>query len=68
MMPSEPVRIILLGFLLVVFGFVLAVLMVIETVKTSFLLGLISYLSSFGGLFLGMMGTALYVRDQRRKE
>jgi hypothetical protein len=68
MMPSEPVRIIALGFILVVFGFVLAVLMTIQTVEASFLLGLISYLSSFGGLFLGMMGTALYVRDQRRKE
>jgi hypothetical protein len=68
MMPSEPVRIIALGFVLVLLGFVLAFLMTIETIKASFLLGFISYISSFGGLFLGMMGTALYVRNQRRKE
>lgn len=67
-MRSEPFKIIALGFLLVVLGFVLALMMTVRVIDPSFFLGFITYISSFGGLFLGMIGTALYVRDQRRRE
>jgi len=67
MMRAEPVRIILFGFMLVVLGFVLAILMTLGTIQPNFFLGLVTYLSSFGGLFFGIMGSALYVRDQRRR-
>jgi hypothetical protein len=67
MINIAPVRIILFGFMLVVLGFVIAVLMTIRIIEPSLFLGLVSYLSSFGGLFLGIMGTALYVRDERRR-
>lgn len=67
MIRAEPVTIILFGFILVVLGFVLAILMTLGTIQPNLFLGLVTYLSSFGGLFFGIMGAALYVREQRRR-
>ncbi|MBE0408984.1 MAG: hypothetical protein IBX69_04550 [Anaerolineales bacterium] len=68
MIHAEPVRIIVFGFVLVLLGFILAFLMTIGIIAPTFLLGLVTYLSSFGGLFIGIMGSALYVRDRRRQD
>jgi uncharacterized membrane protein len=59
---------IFVGFILVVLGFVLPFLMIIQVVTTTFFLALISYMASLVGLFLGIIGAAFYVRESRDKD
>lgn len=61
----RPVTVLLIGFLLVVIGFVGPVLMVLEIVPASFALSFISHTASVGGLFLGILGSALYAGASR---
>ena len=56
-----------LGFVLVLTGFVLPFLMVIRVVPSNLFLSFISYAASVAGLFLGLIGAALYVRTYRNK-
>jgi hypothetical protein len=65
----HPGKIILIGFVLVVIGFVLPLLMMIRVIEPSFLLSFLSHGASVAGLFLGLLGTACYSRfnsDRRR--
>jgi uncharacterized membrane protein len=64
----SPRAIILLGFVLVVLGFVLPFLMMIQVIPTTFFLALVSYLASFIGMILGIIGVAFYVRERDRDE
>ncbi len=57
---ARPVRLILIGFLLVLFGFVGPLLMVIGVVETSFAFSFLSHAASVSGLLLGVIGTAMY--------
>ncbi len=59
--PSRALKIILVGFLLVVLGFVGPVLMVLRLVPSSLALSFFSHTASVGGLFLGLAGGAMYV-------
>lgn len=59
-------KLIFLGFLLVLTGFVVPFLMVIKVMEPSFLWGFLSYGASIAGLFLGLIGSALYVRIHRK--
>jgi hypothetical protein len=61
----QPWKLILIGFVLVLFGFVAPFLMVIKIVPSSFVLNFLSYGASVVGLFLGLIGAALYVRTHR---
>ncbi|GAB4152469.1 MAG: hypothetical protein Fur0021_17300 [Candidatus Promineifilaceae bacterium] len=63
----RPLKLVLIGFLLVLLGAVLPFLMVIRIVEPSFLLSFISYGASVGGLFLGVIGAASYVGNVRRR-
>lgn len=63
-----PVTTILVGFLLVVLGAVLAWLLVLHILPSTFLLNFLSYASSVMGLFLGLVGAALYVRLNKKKK
>lgn len=58
--------IILVAFILVLLGAVLPFLMVMRVLEASFLLAFISYAASTGGLILGVIGAAMYVRERRR--
>ncbi len=58
--------IILVAFILVLLGAVLPFLMVMRVLEASFLLAFISYATSTGGLILGVIGAAMYVRERRR--
>ena len=58
----QPWKLILIGFVLVLFGAVAPFLMVIQVVESSFILSFLSYGASMVGLFLGLIGAALYVR------
>lgn len=61
-------RMIFIGFLMVLFGFVTPLLMVIQVVEASYLLGFLSYAFSVAGLFLGVIGASQYVRVHRKPE
>ncbi len=58
----QPWHTIVLGFVLVVLGFVLPLLMVLGVLKSTFLLNFIAYGASTAGLLLGMIGAALHFR------
>jgi hypothetical protein len=61
-----PDKIILIGFFMVLFGFIVPFLTVLQVIPSNFILLFISYGASIGGLFFGFIGTALYIRDRRR--
>jgi hypothetical protein len=61
----QPWKLIVIGFMLVLFGFVAPFLMVIRVVESSLILSFLSYGASVVGLFLGLIGAALYVRIHR---
>jgi hypothetical protein len=60
-------KLILIGFLLCLSGVVFPFLMVIKVLESTFLLNFLSYLASIVGLFLGIIGAAYYVRENRQK-
>jgi hypothetical protein len=66
MMQLSGRSIILIGFVLVVLGFVLPFLMVAKVIESTFFLNFFSYAASISGLLLGVIGSALYVRNRRR--
>jgi hypothetical protein len=61
----QPWKLILIGFVLVLFGAVAPFLMVMRVVESSLILNFLSYGASMVGLFLGLIGAALYVRIHR---
>ena len=65
-MPSSPLHLILYGFLLLLFGFLLAFAMVIRVIEPGFLLSFLAYGASLAGLILGLLGAVGYVRGSRR--
>lgn len=54
-----------LGFVLVVLGMVIPFLMVLRVIQPSLLLSFLSHGISVGGMFLGVMGSAMYVRARK---
>ena len=58
----HPWEVIALGFVLVLFGFVVPFLMTVKVVKASLLLSFLSYGASVSGLLLGIIGAAWYSR------
>lgn len=63
---TQPVRLILIGFFLVLFGFVGPLLMVIGVVETSFAFSFLSHAASVSGLLLGVIGTAMYAGTRKK--
>jgi hypothetical protein len=62
----RPWSLILIGFVLSVSGVVLPFLMLIQTIPSTFFLNFFSYLASFVGLILGIIGASMYVRSHRK--
>ncbi|MCS6907337.1 MAG: hypothetical protein RML93_05575 [Anaerolineales bacterium] len=60
-------KLILIGFILCLSGVILPFLMVIKVLESTFLLNFLSYIASLLGLFLGIIGAAYYVRENRPK-
>lgn len=60
-----PIQLMIIGFILLVTGFALPFLMMIKLMEPTFLLILLAYLSSVGGLVIGVLGSALYVRERQ---
>ncbi|MGQ9599570.1 MAG: hypothetical protein ACUVWZ_09155 [Anaerolineae bacterium] len=61
----HPKAILALGFVLVLFGVIAPLLMVLKVIEPSFWLSFLSFGASVAGLFLGLIGTAFYVRLHR---
>jgi membrane associated rhomboid family serine protease len=64
MRDTNPRAMIAIGFVLVLLGFVVPLLMVTRIIESNLALSFISHGASVGGLFLGILGGALYVRKQ----
>lgn len=62
----NPLRLIFIGFALVLFGFLGPLMMVVGILEASFALSFLSHGASVGGLFLGLLGTAMYVGRRRK--
>jgi hypothetical protein len=62
-----PTRMIAMGAFLMVLGVVLPLLMVIKVLESTFFLNFFSYGASLVGMFLGIIGTAYYARNERNK-
>jgi hypothetical protein len=58
---------ILIGFVMVLLGAILPFLMVMRIITSTFFLNFFSYGMSVLGLFLGLIGSAYFVRYHRRK-
>jgi len=65
---THPKRLIAIGFVLVLLGFVIPFLMVLEIIVSTFVLNFLSYGASISGLLLGILGTAGYVRVRKEEE
>jgi len=65
-MTNHPVSMILLGFFLLILGWVLPFLMVLHVLPSTFFLNFFSYTLSLAGLILGIIGSALYVRLRKK--
>ena len=66
MKPLSGRSIILIGFVLVLLGFVIPFLMILKVIESTFFLNFFSFSASMSGLFLGLIGAAFYVREHRR--
>jgi hypothetical protein len=65
---KQPVVMILIGFVLVTLGMVFPFLMVMQFLESTFFLNFFSFAASVSGLFLGLIGGAMYVRLNREKK
>jgi|YelNatPaOPRAMG01_1025707.scaffolds.fasta_scaffold06362_5 hypothetical protein len=63
---SHPVRLMVIGFLLSLIGWLFPLLMVIRVIEPTFSLSFLSYAASVSGLFLGIIGAASYIRTHRK--
>ena len=61
----HPGKMIAIGFVLVLFGFLAPLLMVIDVIEANFLLSFLSHGASVTGLLLGIVGAAQYSRLDR---
>lgn len=63
----KPIYYIIIGFILVLLGVVLPLLMTISVIESTLFLGFFSYIASIIGLFLGMWGAFSFMRIERIK-
>jgi hypothetical protein len=65
MMRTDPRALIVIGLVLVVLGFVMPFLMVLRIIEPSLALSFMSHAASVSGLFLGIIGSAMYIRIRK---
>jgi hypothetical protein len=63
----KPISLLLCGFALVLAGFALPLLMVLQVIPSTFFLDFLAYAASFTGLLLGIIGSALYTAVHRNR-
>ncbi len=62
----QPVQLFLIGIFLMLLGWVLPFLMVLQVLESSFALNFLAYTAQVSGLFLGIIGAAMYVRLKKK--
>ena len=62
----SPARLILIGFVLLVIGFLLPFLMVLQVLESTLPMNFLAYLASFFGLISGLVGVVTYARTQKK--
>ena len=65
MISLSPGKMIVIGFFMVLTGMVLPWLIVLRVLESTFFLNFFSFGVSVAGLFMGMVGAALYVRNRK---
>lgn len=63
---SRPALLIMIGFALAVLGVVVPFLMVLKILPSTFTLSFLSYAASVSGVFLGVIGAAMYIRFKQK--
>jgi hypothetical protein len=63
---ERPILLIMVGFLLVLAGWVLPFLMVMHIIPSTFFLNFFAYAAGLAGLLMGMIGSAMYFRGRRK--
>ena len=63
-----PLRLVVIGFFLLLAGVVFPLLMMIQVIESTFWLNFLSFAFQVSGLFLGFMGGAMYMRMNRNKD
>ena len=66
MIQWHPKYLFLIGFTLVLLGFLLPFLMVLKVIESTFFLGIFSFVASTAGLFIGIIAVGFYYRDHRK--
>ena len=61
-----PVQLMLIGIALMLAGWVLPFLMVLQMLEASYPLVFLTYIAQISGLFLGIIGAAMYVRLKKK--
>ena len=64
-MMNSPRLLLSLGLILMILGIILPFLMLIHVVESTFFLNFFSWGASVGGLFLGVIGVATWVRIRK---
>ncbi|MCD6284407.1 MAG: hypothetical protein J7M39_00665 [Anaerolineae bacterium] len=67
MRPQSPRKLIVIGLVLVLLGFILPVLMVIDVLEATLLLSFFAYGASISGLLLGLIGIVQITRLRKNR-
>ncbi len=65
---EHPERLIIISFFMLLFGCITPFLMVIEVIESTLFMNFLSFTISTLGLFLGITGTALYGKAQKKRK
>lgn len=63
----NPVTMMIVGFVLMLIGVILPLLMVVKVLESTFFLNFFSYTSSLLGMVLGIIGTVFYAAGRRKQ-
>ncbi len=63
---SGPFTLIGIGFGLVILGFIIPLLMVMQVLQSTYFLNFLGYVASISGLMLGIIGTSMYASYSRK--
>lgn len=67
-MNTYPRRFIIIAFFMLLAGAALPFLIIIGVLESTFLLNFVTYIVSVAGLFLGIIGIAMYVGEARKPD
>ena len=65
---KQPIRLILIGFVLLVLGVGFPLLMMIQVIESTFWLNFLSFGMQVAGLFLGFIGGTTYIKIHKEKD